>query len=85
MFDWTRPPASQWSVRAYDVAVIGGYRTAVRPITRHVVRCRFQPTCSRYSQEAMQRHGFPVGFVLTSWRLIRCGPWIHEGTRDPVP
>lgn len=84
IFDWTRPPREQLSVRAYDLAVIGTYRTAVRPITKHLVRCRFDPTCSRYSQEAMHERGFPQGLVLTTWRLVRCGPWIRPGTRDPI-
>jgi putative membrane protein insertion efficiency factor len=85
LLDWVRPPPDQWSVQLYDLAVIKSYRTLIRPITAKVTRCRFQPTCSRYSQEAMHRRGFPEGLMLTVWRLIRCGPWIHPGTRDPVP
>lgn len=85
LFDWTRPAPEQWSVRLYDLAVIKSYRTLVHPITSKVSRCRFQPTCSRYSHEAMHAHGFPEGLVLTLWRLTRCGPWVHPGTRDAVP
>ncbi len=85
MCDWVRPPGQQWSVRAYDFAVIGFYRAAVRPITKHLVRCRFRPTCSEYSEQAMALHGFPRGVVLTVVRLVRCGPWVRAGTRDPVP
>lgn len=85
LVDWMRPPRQQWSVQLYDLAVIKSYRTLVHPITSKVSRCRFQPTCSRYSQEAMHAHGFPEGLVLTFWRLLRCGPWVHPGTRDPVP
>ena len=85
LLDWTRPPADQWSVRAYDLAVIKSYRTLVRPITSKVTRCRFRPTCSRYSQEAMHARGFPEGLLLTMWRLMRCGPWVKPGTHDEVP
>ena len=85
LLDWMRPPKQQWSVKLYDVAVIKSYRTLVHPITSKVSRCRFQPTCSRYSQEAMHARGFPEGLILTFWRLIRCGPWVHPGTRDASP
>ena len=85
IFDWTRAPREQFSVRAYDFAVIGGYRATVRPITSHFTRCRFRPTCSRYSEEAMHAHGFPRGLLLTAWRLIRCEPWVRPNTYDPVP
>ena len=85
LLDWSRPPRDQWSVQLYDVAVIKSYRTLVHPITSKVSRCRFQPTCSRYSEEAMHAHGFPQGLALTLWRLLRCGPWVRPGTPDPVP
>ncbi len=85
LLDWMRPPREQWSVQLYDLAVIKPYRTLAHPLTSKISRCRFRPTCSRYSQEAMHAHGFPEGLVLTFWRLLRCGPWVHPGTRDPVP
>lgn len=84
LLDWTRPPRDQWSVQLYDIAVIKSYRTLLHPITSRITRCRFTPTCSRYSQEAMHTHGFPEGLILTVWRLLRCGPWVHPGTADPV-
>ena len=46
--------------------------------------CRFQPTCSHYGYEAIERHGVARGFCLTLWRLIRCNP-INRGGYDPVP
>lgn len=85
IFDWTRPPRDQFSVRAFDIAVIGSYRAVFRPVTSRVTRCPFEPTCSHYAEEAMNTRGFPEGFFLTLWRLMRCGPWIRMGTSDPVP
>jgi putative membrane protein insertion efficiency factor len=85
IFDWTQPPAAQFSVRCYDWAVIAPYRYAIHPVIAPVTHCRFRPTCSRYSQEAMHAHGFLRGLVLTGWRIMRCGPWTKEGTVDPVP
>ncbi len=46
--------------------------------------CRFQPTCSHYGYEAIERHGVIKGSLLTLWRLVRCNPF-HRGGYDPVP
>ncbi|WP_127901901.1 membrane protein insertion efficiency factor YidD [Solirhodobacter olei] len=46
--------------------------------------CRFQPTCSAYAMEALERHGGLKGGVLAAWRILRCNPWGGTGY-DPVP
>ncbi len=46
--------------------------------------CRFHPTCSEYSEEAIDRFGVFKGLYLTAKRLGRCHPW-HPGGVDPVP
>ena len=46
--------------------------------------CRFEPTCSRYALEALERHGALAGSALAGWRLLRCHPWCAGGC-DAVP
>jgi putative membrane protein insertion efficiency factor len=46
--------------------------------------CRFEPTCSAYSLQALQTHGATAGTYLTLRRLVRCHPWC-DGGHDPVP
>ena len=46
--------------------------------------CRYQPTCSDYAREAVERHGALHGTILAARRLSRCHPF-REGGYDPVP
>ena len=46
-------------------------------------RCKYEPSCSRYAVEAIERFGILRGLVLAAWRLLRCNPWSHGGF-DPV-
>ena len=46
--------------------------------------CRFEPTCSAYSLQALEKHGAGWGSYLTLTRLVRCHPWCAGG-HDPVP
>jgi putative membrane protein insertion efficiency factor len=46
--------------------------------------CRFEPTCSAYSLQALQEYGAVRGTYMTLHRLVRCQPWC-DGGHDPVP
>lgn len=46
--------------------------------------CRFYPSCSTYSTEALQKHGFLYGIYISLKRIVRCHPWCQGGF-DPVP
>ena len=62
--------------------VVRGYRFFLSPWLGSA--CRFEPTCSAYSLQALEKHGATVGTYLTLHRLVRCGPWCPGG-HDPVP
>ena len=64
------------------ILLVKGYRLLLSPSLGS--SCRFEPSCSAYSLEALQRHGAVTGAGLTLWRLVRCHPWC-EGGQDPVP
>lgn len=64
------------------IVLVRGYRLLLSPWLGS--SCRFEPTCSAYALEALQRHGAARGAALTGWRLLRCHPWC-QGGHDPVP
>lgn len=64
------------------LALIRLYQQAISPYLRR--QCRYDPSCSQYSYEAIEQHGLPKGLWLTLRRLARCRPWGGRGY-DPVP
>jgi len=64
------------------VALVLAYRLLLKPWLGNA--CRFEPSCSAYTLEALRRHGATSGAVLGTARLLRCHPWCHGGL-DPVP
>ena len=58
------------------------YQTLISPLTPST--CRFQPTCSHYTIEALQKHGLFYGGRLAIKRIFSCHPWGKSGY-DPVP
>jgi putative membrane protein insertion efficiency factor len=63
------------------LAPIHFYRRFLSPLKPP--SCRFQPTCSTYAVEAIERHGL-YGVWLSILRIGRCHPF-HPGGHDPVP
>lgn len=63
-------------------ALIHVYRAILSPILGPA--CRFEPSCSHYALEAVERHGALRGSWLAACRVGRCHPF-HPGGFDPVP
>jgi uncharacterized protein len=64
------------------IGLVKAYRLLLSPWLGSA--CRFTPTCSVYSIEALQTHGAATGSYLTLRRLVRCHPGCAGG-HDPVP
>lgn len=64
------------------INLVKGYRRWISPL--FLPSCRFQPTCSQYSIEALEKHGALWGTYLSIKRILSCHPW-HSGGYDPVP
>ena len=64
------------------IMAIGLYQGVLSPYLPS--DCRYLPTCSHYSQEAVQQYGTVKGIWLSLKRLARCHPWGGKGF-DPVP
>jgi putative membrane protein insertion efficiency factor len=64
------------------VLLVRGYQLAISPLLGN--RCRFFPSCSDFTMEALQKHGVFKGCWLGLRRVGRCHPW-HPGGYDPVP
>ncbi|MEY2994675.1 MAG: putative rane protein insertion efficiency factor [Pseudomonadota bacterium] len=69
-------------VQALLILLVKAYRLLLSPVLGS--SCRFEPTCSQYALEALQKHGAGAGTYLAICRIGRCHPWC-DGGHDPVP
>lgn len=72
---------ARWPRRAV-MGLIRAYQLALSPLM--LTNCRFTPSCSRYTYEAVERYGALRGAWMGVKRICRCHPF-HPGGYDPVP
>jgi len=70
------------SAKWFVIKLIHVYRYLLSPWVGN--QCRFYPTCSHYTEEAIEVHGLARGSYLGARRLLKCHPW-HSGGIDLVP
>lgn len=63
------------------LAMLRFYKRAISP--NLPPSCRYQPTCSEYAYEAVEKYGILKGGRLAIWRILRCNPFGGSGY-DPV-
>lgn len=59
------------------IFLLHGYQKFISPF--FAPRCKYYPTCSQYSIDAIHEYGSIRGITMTSWRLLRCNPFSHGG------
>ena len=65
------------------IALIKVYKYSISPLLGES-KCRYQPSCSTYAIEALQKYGLFKGTYLAIKRILSCHPWGGHGY-DPVP
>ena len=75
---WIHEAGMTWFLKK----MIAGYQLGISPFIG--LCCRFEPTCSHYTLEAIDKHGPLIGLLLGTGRLLKCHPF-HSGGFDPVP
>ncbi|THB70936.1 MAG: membrane protein insertion efficiency factor YidD [Desulfobulbaceae bacterium] len=65
----------------FFIQLIKGYQYLISPLLPPT--CRFSPTCSSYSIEAVKRYGILRGGLKSIWRILRCHPFARGGY-DPL-
>jgi uncharacterized protein len=68
--------------RIVALAFIRGYQLTLSHLM--LTQCRYEPSCSRYTYEAVERYGAFKGLWMGIRRIARCHPF-HAGGYDPVP
>ena len=75
---WAYRPAVFLSL----IHIFKGYKKFISPLLGN--NCRFYPTCSEYTMQAIEIHGVVKGILLGAWRILRCNPFCKGGI-GPVP
>lgn len=84
VMDAQRAPTDQLTSRAW-IAGVHAYRVVGHPLLEGRIQCRYEPTCSEYSVQAVRLFGIRRGLEMTFRRLESCKIDVPLRTYDPVP
>ena len=71
------------AIYAYRITAYPVYNLSKKLFGRSPAGCKFEPSCSQYMLEAVQKKGLFKGFFKGVWRILRCNPF-SAGGKDPV-
>lgn len=63
------------------IALIRVYQMGISPLIG--ANCKYTPTCSQYTIEAIRKYGMWKGGFKGAWRILRCNPWSRGGYDPP--
>lgn len=72
----------RWVISGFLIILVKLYQYLISPLLAN--SCRYTPSCSQYSIEALKTHGVIKGLLLSVFRIVSCNPWGGQGY-DPVP
>jgi putative membrane protein insertion efficiency factor len=64
-------------VKYLFIGLLKTYQKLISPF--FAPRCKYYPSCSQYSIDAIRAYGSIQGITMTAWRLLRCNPFSHGG------
>ena len=71
-------------MKKISILIIKGYKRFISPIFSYLgVHCKYEPTCSEYAMQAIEKYGFLKGCFLSIKRILRCNPF-SKGGYDPL-
>ncbi|NOY60894.1 MAG: membrane protein insertion efficiency factor YidD [Calditrichaeota bacterium] len=68
-------------MQKFFIYLIRLYQIFISPLFPNT--CRYYPSCSQYSIQALEKYGFFKGLLKSIWRILRCNPFSHGGY-DPA-
>ncbi|MFP4498191.1 MAG: membrane protein insertion efficiency factor YidD [Vulcanimicrobiota bacterium] len=83
LIDISRLPDQQVTNKAALLS-IRAYKKFISPGLSTFITCKFEPSCSVYGYQALERYGIFWGGLMAVERLSRCTPWNHSHGWDPV-
>ena len=70
-------------MRKLILSLIKFYQKHLSPINYGIITCKFEPSCSHYTHDAIDKYGVVKGTLMGAWRVLRCNP-LSKGGDDPV-